>query len=148
MQELKMCGLHCQPRHVTKGTDMAEIKRVERPLSPHLQIYRVQMTMISSILTRITGNALIVGVVLAVWWLLAAAVSPEYFALAHAVCTSWFGDLVFIGSAWAVWYHYLAGLRHVYFDAGHGLEIATAEKLGWACVIGSVVLTILTILIV
>ena len=56
--------------------------------------------------------------------------------------------LVFAGSAWAVWYHYLAGLRHLYFDAGHGLDIATAEKLGWACIIGSVVLTVATIVIV
>lgn len=127
---------------------MAEIKRVERPLSPHLQIYRPQLTSITSILTRITGNGLIVGVMLVVWWLFAAAVSPEYFAVANAVATSWFGDLVFSCSAWAVWYHYLAGLRHLYFDAGHGLDIATAEKLGWGCVIGSFVLTILTILIV
>jgi succinate dehydrogenase / fumarate reductase, cytochrome b subunit len=126
---------------------MTETKRVERPLSPHLQIYRPQMTSISSILTRITGNALIVGVVLAVWWLLAAAVSDDQFAVANAVATSWFGDLVFTGSLWAVWYHYLAGLRHLYFDAGHGLDVPTAEKLGWACIIGSVVLTILTILI-
>jgi succinate dehydrogenase / fumarate reductase, cytochrome b subunit len=127
---------------------MAEVKRVERPLSPHLQIYRVQLTSVTSILTRITGNALIVGVILAVWWLLAAATSAEYFAVANAVATSWFGDLVFAGSAWAVWYHYLAGLRHLYFDAGHGLDVPTAEKLGWACIIGSVVLTALTILIV
>jgi succinate dehydrogenase / fumarate reductase cytochrome b subunit len=131
-----------------KGTDMADAKRVERPLSPHLQIYRPQLTAITSILTRITGNALIVGIILAVWWLLAAATSPEYFAVANGVATSWFGDLVFTGSLWAVWYHYLAGLRHLYFDAGHGLDIPTAEKLGWACIIGSVVLTILTILIV
>ncbi|KAF0173959.1 MAG: succinate dehydrogenase cytochrome b556 subunit [Rhodobacteraceae bacterium] len=127
---------------------MAEAKRVERPLSPHLQIYRPQLTSITSILTRITGNGLIVGVVLVVWWLLSAAVSPEYFAVANAVCTSWFGDLVFTASAWAVWYHYLAGLRHLYFDAGHGLDVATAEKLGWGVIAGSVVLTILTIVIV
>ncbi len=127
---------------------MAQAKRVERPLSPHLQIYRPQMTSISSILTRITGNALIVGVVLAVWWLLAAATSEEYFAVANGVATSWFGNLVFTGSLWAVWYHYLAGLRHLYFDAGHGLDIKTAERLGWGCIIGSVVLTILTILII
>ena len=127
---------------------MANVKRVERPLSPHLQIYRIQVTSVSSILTRITGNALIVGVALAVWWLLAAATSPGYFAVANAVATSWFGDLVFAGSAWAVWYHYLAGLRHLYYDAGHGLDLPTAEKLGWACIIGSVVLTALTILIV
>ncbi len=127
---------------------MAEMKKVERPLSPHLQIYRPQLTSMTSILTRITGNALIVGIVLAVWWLLAAASSAEYFAVADAVATSWFGDLVFAGSALAVWYHYLAGLRHLYFDAGHGLEVATAEKLGWTCIVGSVVLTVITILLV
>lgn len=127
---------------------MAEAKRVVRPLSPHIQIYRPQLTSITSILTRITGNALIVGVMLAVWWLLAATGSAEQFALADAVATSWFGDLVFAGSAWALWYHYLAGLRHLYFDAGKGLDIPTAEKLGWGCIIGSVVLTALTILIV
>jgi succinate dehydrogenase / fumarate reductase, cytochrome b subunit len=127
---------------------MTQAKQVERPLSPHLQIYRPQMTSISSILTRITGNALIVGVMLAVWWLLAAATSPEYFAVANRVATSWFGDLVFTASALAVWYHFLAGLRHLYWDAGHGLDVPTAERLGWVCIIGSVVLTIITILIV
>ena len=127
---------------------MAEIKRVERPLSPHLQIYRPQLTSVTSILTRITGNGLIVGVILAVWWLLAAATSPAYFAVANGVATSWFGDLVFTVSLWAIWYHYLAGLRHLYFNAGKGLDIPTAEKLGWGCIIGSVVLTVLTILIV
>ena len=127
---------------------MADVKRVERPLSPPLQIYRVQMTMAASIMVRITGNALIVGIGLAVWWLLAAATSPEYFATANAVATSWFGDLVFTASAWAVWFHYLGGLRHLYFDAGKGLDIATAEKLGWGMYIGSVVLTVITILLV
>lgn len=127
---------------------MAEAKRVIRPLSPHLQIYRPQLTSITSILTRITGNGLIVGTILAVWWLLAAATSPEYFATANAVATSWFGDLVFTASLWAIWYHYLAGLRHLYWDTGKGMDIPTAEKLGWAVIIGSVVLTILTIILV
>jgi succinate dehydrogenase / fumarate reductase cytochrome b subunit len=127
---------------------MAEAKRVDRPLSPHLQIYRWQIPMLTSILTRITGNALIVGVMLAVWWLLAAATSDRQFAMADAVATSWFGDLVFTGSLWAVWYHYLAGLRHLYFDAGRGLDIPTAEKLGMGCIIGSVVLTVITLFIV
>ena len=127
---------------------MAEVKRVERPLSPHLQIYRPQLTSFTSILTRITGNALIVGVLLAVWWLLAAATSPAYFELANAVATSWFGELIFTLSAWALWYHYLAGLRHLYFDAGKGLEIETAEKLGMGMIVGSVVLTIITLILV
>lgn len=127
---------------------MADVKRAARPLSPHLQVYRPQLTSITSILTRITGNGLIVGIVLAVWWLLAAATSAEYFATADAMATSWFGDLVFTLSAWAVWYHYLAGLRHLYWDTGRGLDIETAEKLGWACIGGSVLLTLLTIAII
>ncbi|HMO08821.1 MAG TPA: succinate dehydrogenase, cytochrome b556 subunit [Paracoccaceae bacterium] len=127
---------------------MAETRRVARPLSPHLQIYRWHIPMLTSILTRVTGHALVAGVVLAVWWLLAAATSDAAFATADAVATSWFGDLVFTGSLWAVWYHYLAGLRHLYYDAGHGLDIPTAEKLGWGCIIGSVVLTAITLLLV
>ena len=127
---------------------MAEVKRVERPLSPHLQIYRIQMTAVSSILTRITGNAIIVGVILAVWWLLAAALSDGQFARANGVATGWFGDLVFGLSLLGVWYHYLAGLRHLYFDAGHGLDIRTAERLGWVCIVGSVVLSALTLFVI
>lgn len=119
----------------------------ERPLSPHLTIYRPQLTSMTSILTRITGNALIVGAILLVWWLGAAATSPEYFAFVDGLITSWPGDVVMTLSLWAVWYHYLAGLRHLYFDSGNGLEIGTAEKLGWACIIGSVVLTVLTLFI-
>jgi succinate dehydrogenase / fumarate reductase, cytochrome b subunit len=134
----------------TKGSDMAEVKRVERPLSPFMigPYYRPQLTSITSILTRITGNALIVTVILAVWWLLAAATSDAYFATANAVVTSWFGDLVFTLSLWAVCYHYLAGLRHLYFDAGKGLDIPTAEKLGKAVVAGSLILTVITIILV
>ena len=127
---------------------MADTKRVARPLSPHLQVYRLQLTSITSILTRITGNALIVGAMLAVWWLLSAAISDTYFEMANAVVTSWFGDLVFLGSAWAIWYHLLAGVRHLIFDTGRGLDLPTAEKLGWVCIIGSVVLTVLTVVIV
>jgi succinate dehydrogenase / fumarate reductase cytochrome b subunit len=127
---------------------MAETKRVVRPLSPHLQIYRPQLTSITSILTRITGNGLIVGTLLIVWWLLAAAIGPGYFATADAVLHSWFGKLILTGSLWAVWYHYLAGIRHLIFDAGRGLDIPTAERLGWGIIIGSVVLTALTLFVI
>jgi len=125
-----------------------ETKGVIRPLSPHLQVYRFQLTAITSILTRITGNALLVSTVLVVWWLLAAASGPDAYALANGVLTSWLGDIVFTLSLWGIWFHFLAGLRHVYFDAGHGLDISTAEKLAWGVIIGSVVLTVLTIVIV
>ena len=128
---------------------MAEARRVERPLSPFMlgPYYRPQLTSITSILTRITGNALIVAAVLTVWWLAAAATAESHFAVANAVATSWFGDLVYTLSLWALWYHYLAGLRHLLFDSGRGLEIRTAEMLGWGCIIGSVVLTVATLLI-
>jgi succinate dehydrogenase / fumarate reductase, cytochrome b subunit len=127
---------------------MADVNRGNRPLSPHLQIYRPQMTSISSIFTRITGNALLVGALLVVWWFLAAATSPEYFAVADGVLTSWFGILVMTLSLWALWYHTLAGLRHLIWDTGRGLDIATAEKMGWAAFGGSAVLTVLTLLLI
>ncbi len=127
---------------------MADVNRGKRPLSPHLQIYRPQLTSVTSILTRITGNALIVASFLIVWWFLAASTSESYFNLANAVLTSWFGDLVMLGSLWALWYHTLAGIRHLIWDNAIGLDIPTAEKLGWAVVGGSVVLTILTLLLI
>jgi len=119
-----------------------------RPLSPHLQIYRPQLTSVTSILTRITGNALLVGALLIVWWLVAAATGPAYFDFVNAVVRSWFGKLVLLASVWAIWYHFLAGLRHLYWDTGRGLDIPTAEKLGWTVIIGSVVLTIFTVFVV
>jgi succinate dehydrogenase / fumarate reductase cytochrome b subunit len=127
---------------------MADVNRGNRPLSPHLTIYRPQLTSMTSILTRITGNALIVAALLVVWWFLAAASSPEYFAVADAVLTSWFGDVVMFLSLWALWYHTLAGIRHLIWDNALMLEIETAEKLGWVVIGGSVVLTILTAIII
>jgi len=127
---------------------MADVNRGNRPLSPHLSIYRPQLTSITSILTRITGNALIVSALMIVWWFLAAATGEEYFAFANGFVTSWFGDLVLGLSVWGRWYHTLAGTRHLIWDNAMGLEIEAATKLGWACVIGSVVLTVLTIAIV
>ncbi|MDA3888224.1 MAG: succinate dehydrogenase, cytochrome b556 subunit [Allgaiera sp.] len=129
---------------------MADPKPIDRPLSPFMlgPYYRFQMTSVSSLLTRITGNALIVSFLLGVWWLLGAAVGGGTFATANGVATSWFGDLVFTLSLLGIWYHYLAGLRHLYYDAGHGLDIKTAEMLGWVCIIGSVALTVLTLIII
>ena len=128
---------------------MAEAKRIERPLSPFMfvQYYRLQLTAVTSVMIRITGNALMVATLLVVWWLLALAAGPEAFETAEWWITSWVGNLVMFGSLWAVWYHYLGGLRHLIFDAGKGLELETAEKLGWACGYGSVVLTVLTVII-
>ncbi len=126
---------------------MADVNRGNRPLSPHLMIYRPQITSISSILTRITGNALLLSAMMIIWWLFAAATSEAYFNVANAMLTGFFGSIVLFFSVWGLWYHTLAGIRHLIWDNGIGLELKTAEKLGWACVIGSVVLTILTYII-
>ena len=125
-------------------TEMPDVNRGSRPLSPHLTIYRPQLTSVTSILTRITGNALAVGALLVVWWLLAAATSARHFAFADGVLTSFVGDLVMLGSLWALWYHTLAGVRHLIWDSGAMLEIKAAERLGWAVVIGSFLLTAVT----
>ncbi|MDG1128846.1 succinate dehydrogenase, cytochrome b556 subunit [Seohaeicola saemankumensis] len=127
---------------------MADVNRGNRPLSPHLSIYRPQLTSITSILTRITGNALILAALLIVWWFLAAATSPAYFALADAVLTSWFGDLVMFLSLWALWYHTLAGVRHLIWDNAKMLDIESAYKLGYAVIGGSVLLTLLTVAVI
>ena len=127
---------------------MADVEKGARPLSPHLTIYRPQLTSISSILTRITGNALLVSALLIVWWFFAAATSEAYFTTVNGILTSWIGDLVMFLSVWGLWYHTLAGVRHLIWDNGMGLELETAEKLGWAVIGGSVILTLLTVLAV
>ena len=127
---------------------MADVNRGDRPLSPHLQIYRPQFTSVTSIFTRITGNALIVATLLVVWWLVAAATGPEAFAVADGVVTSFLGDLVMFLSVWALWYHTLAGVRHLIWDTGRGLELDEAEKLAYAVIGGSLALTLVTVLLV
>ena len=126
---------------------MPDVNRGDRPLSPHLTIYRPQLTSMTSIFTRITGNALLLAALLVVWWFLAASTSPEYFAFADGLITSWFGDLVMTLSLWALWYHTLAGVRHLIWDTGRGLDVEMAEKMGIAIIAGSLVLTIFTLLV-
>ena len=126
---------------------MAAPKRVERPLSPHLQIYRPQITSLSSILTRITGNGLIVAGLLIVWWLVAAVSSPGAFACADWVVRSWLGFIILTGSMWALWFHLLAGVRHLLYDAGHLLGIKESERASQVLIVGSVVLALLTLVI-
>lgn len=125
---------------------MADVNRGNRPLSPHLTIYRPQMTSISSIFVRITGNALLAATLLLIAWLLAASTSAAAFDWVQCVITSWFGDLVFLLSLWALWYHMLGGLRHLIWDTGRGLELKAAERMGWMMILGSVLLTAFTVI--
>jgi succinate dehydrogenase / fumarate reductase, cytochrome b subunit len=126
---------------------MADVNRGNRPLSPHLQVYRLPVAAVTSILTRITGHALVAGILLIVWWLVGAVSGPEAFAMADWVVRSWLGFLILTGSAWALWYHTLAGIRHLFYDAGIGLEIDESRKSSWAIIIGSGVLTLLSLIL-
>lgn len=118
------------------------VRLAPRPLSPHLQVYRPQLTSVMSITHRATGVALAVGTLLLVWWLLAAATGPEQFAVVQSVLGSWIGRLLLLGWSWALFYHLANGIRHLFWDAGWGLDLKPAYRSGWAVVVASVVLTL------
>ena len=111
---------------------MAETHPDKRPLSPHLQIYRPMLTMMMSIVHRITGAALYFGIVLFIWWLLAAAISPDYFAMVQAFFGHPIGKLILFGFTWALLHHMLGGLRHLLWDTGRGFGLKTIEWLARA----------------
>lgn len=117
--------------------------KANRPLSPHLQIYRWPMTMAMSIAHRVTGFGLYLGMVLLVWWLAAAASGPRAFDFANAVLGSWFGLIVLFGFTWALFLHTLGGIRHFIWDFGFGLDKPARDTLAWATLIASVVLTVI-----
>ena len=126
---------------------MADVNRGNRPLSPHLMIYRPQWTSMSSIFVRITGNALIVAALMAVWWFIALATGPEAYARANGFITSWFGDLVMFLSVGAISYHTLGGVRHLIWDSGHMLDVDRSELFAQAMVVAAVLLTIFTVIV-
>ncbi len=113
-----------------------------RPLSPHLSIFRPLITMVMSIVHRITGGALYFGTVLLAWWLMAAATGPGAFATANGFLGSWFGLLILFGFTWALLHHLLGGIRHLIWDVGAGYSYQARNNLSWATLIGSVVLTL------
>ena len=115
----------------------------DRPLSPHLSIYKFYPTMVMSIIHRITGAALYFGTVLVAWWLIAAAAGPDYFNFTNAIFGSILGRLVLFGYTWALLHHMIGGIRHLVWDTGRGLEKHTSTKIAWATVICSVALTII-----
>ncbi len=126
---------------------MADVNRGNRPLSPHLTIYRPQLTSMTSILVRISGNALILAGLLITWWFVAAATGEEAFARANAVLTSWFGDLVLFGSVLCLWYHTFGGIRHLIWDSGHMLDVDKSEMAGQIMIIAAVLMTIFTVIV-
>jgi len=115
----------------------------QRPISPHLTVYKFTPTMTMSILHRITGGALYFGTLLVAWWLIAAAISPDYFDFVSWIFGSWIGLAVLFGYTWALMHHMLGGIRHFVWDVGAGLEKHVATKLALANLAGSVILTVL-----
>jgi succinate dehydrogenase / fumarate reductase cytochrome b subunit len=117
--------------------------RRARPLSPHLQIYRPMLTMMMSIVHRITGAALYFGIALLAWWLLAAASGPNAYANFEWFAGGIIGQIVLFGFTWALLHHALGGIRHLIWDLLYGFEPAEREFLALATLVGSIALTII-----
>jgi succinate dehydrogenase / fumarate reductase cytochrome b subunit len=125
----------------TPGLKTSRLK--DRPLSPHLQIYKPMLTMTMSIVHRITGGALYFGVLLLVWWLIAAAIGPHAYAALQWFMETWLGRLILFGYTWALIHHMLGGMRHLIWDMGYGFGANEREWLAAATLVGSIVFTIL-----
>ena len=116
--------------------------QAERPLSPHLQIYKPQISSVLSILHRATGLALAAGAVFLVWWLVAAAGGEADFAAPSWFFGSWLGVIFLLGWCFSFFFHLCNGIRHLAWDAGYGFEIATFYRSGYAVVAASILLTL------
>jgi succinate dehydrogenase / fumarate reductase cytochrome b subunit len=121
---------------------MAGMQARERPVSPHLTIYRWPLPMMMSILHRMTGAALYFGTLLMAWWLIAAGDGPNAYAKLSAFIGSWFGLVLLFGYTWALIHHMLGGIRHLIWDTGHGFG-PERDGLALMTAVGSIALTIL-----
>ena len=117
-----------------------------RPLSPHLTVYKPQITSVLSIFHRITGAGLSVGTVLVVFWLASIALGENAFKNFNIFLNNPLILVVLVASLWALWYHFCTGLRHLYWDMGYGYNLSSVAISGWVAVAGSFLLTLLTIL--
>ena len=114
-----------------------------RPLSPHLQVYRLTLTMAMSIVHRITGVGLYIGVLLLAWFLLALSSDATTYANFSAFIRSFIGQLLLLGFTWALFHHLLGGVRHALWDAGFGLDHPLRERLAQGTLIGGIALTLI-----
>ena len=117
--------------------------QAQRPLSPHLQIYRPMLTMMMSIAHRISGVANAIGFLLLAWWLVAIASDPKAYATVSGVFASLTGQVLLFLFSWALIHHMLGGIRHLVWDTGRALDKTSIEVLAWATIIGSTLLTVL-----
>ena len=114
-----------------------------RPLSPHLQIYRLTLTFLMSGFHRVTGFGLYFGSLLLAWWLLAAASGPHAYAKFQWFSGSIIGQLILLGYTWALIHHMLGGIRHLIWDTGRGFGAQEREWLAAATIVGSLALTLI-----
>ena len=112
-----------------------------RPLSPHLQVYRPQITSFISIIHRMTGVAMAFGTIVFTYWLASAAYGPDAFERAQALMGSWFGLIVLFGFTFSIYFHLANGIRHLFWDVGKGYEMDTVRKTGWLVALFAVVAT-------
>jgi succinate dehydrogenase / fumarate reductase, cytochrome b subunit len=117
----------------------------QRPLSPHLFVYKFAYTMALSILHRITGCAAAVGFLLFVWWLMALASGPDSYARAMHALSSPIAKLLLVGFVFSFVFHFCNGIRHLVWDTGRGLERAQARRSGAVVVVAALLLTALVI---
>jgi succinate dehydrogenase / fumarate reductase cytochrome b subunit len=113
-----------------------------RPLSPHLQVYRLPMLAILSILHRATGIALSVGALYLATWVMYAASNPRAYAIFQSFNSSIVGRIVLGGWLFSAFYHLCNGIRHLFWDVGYGFELKDAQRSGWVVVIVSLVATV------
>ena len=113
----------------------------ERPVSPHLQVYRWQVQMVTSILHRATGIALAVGALYLATWVIYAAASPRAYALFQGFNASIVGRIILGGWLFSAFYHLCNGIRHLFWDAGYGFELKDAYRSGWIVVAVSLIAT-------
>jgi succinate dehydrogenase cytochrome b subunit len=118
----------------------------ERPLSPHIQVYRPQITSVLSIVHRITGVALTAGTLLLTWWLVSAAYGADAFATSQAFLGSWIGQLVLWGFTFAIFYHLGNGIRHLAWDFGRGFELTQVRTSGIAMLVFAAGATLVTLI--
>ena len=130
--------------NLKNGTNMSR----QRPLSPHLQIYKPQLTSILSILHRATGVALSIGSVILVSWVVALSLGETAYSSYSMIINSWFGKLVLFGFTFGLFYHLSNGIRHLFWDAGYGYDLKVAYTSGTLVIISSLTLTIVTWFIV
>lgn len=124
--------------------ETAQDIKAQRPLSPHLQIYKPQITSTLSILHRLTGVAISAGSLLLVYWLTAAAYGPDAFARAQSLLGSWLGQAILIGMSFGLYYHLSNGIRHLFWDAGYGFEMRMLRATGIFTILATVFLTAVT----